>query len=256
MITAVETWYNEKKPRRGCIVYIPGRGNTNELMRDLHRYVSLEKTMGVSIQPYKLRWYPMPKGIDDQDDSVKGLKQSVKHIETEINKIQRGHGLKRSDIALVGFSAGAVMSLNMLAHNTKDPYKAVIGLSGAILDIDAFPYCAESNSETPVLIQHNWDDKVFDWYERYEPMKECLINKNYNVNIFERFHGGHTIKVSDAVLIGEFLAPLFGYKNWNHPEVLDDHNFSQIGLINVDITIGDIMLANRESMVNSTFDDD
>jgi len=107
---------------------------------------------------------------------------------------------------LVGFSAGAVMSIWLGAHSNK-PFAGVISLAGAILEPTQLP---KAKHKTPFLIQHNRDDDCFKWGERYLPMKRALLRQGYNVN-FKEGHGGHTLTFDEVSMTRRFCRNIFQY---------------------------------------------
>lgn len=194
--------------RRGCIVALPGRGVPANFMEKFCHFMGLHDSLVIVLEPDGLRWYPAPNGPDDQVAAVEGLERAVTEINRRLSIIQRGWHLRRSKIALVGFSAGSVMALQVLAASRK-PFAACVSFAGAILEPERMP---KATTKTPVLLRHAVDDDCFNWEERYLPMKKALIEKDYNVYVSEKPYGGHGIEVHDAQVIGRWLAPFLGYE--------------------------------------------
>lgn len=196
--------------RKGCVIGLPGRGVPFDTMELFLSHMELDESVISVLEPNELAWYPQPNGADDQKDSITGMKYNLLELEHYICKIQRTFRLKRSKIAIVGYSAGAVMALQ-LASRSKHPFAAVVSMAGAILDPTELP---EAPSQTPILIRHAVDDDCFSWDERYLPMKQALHDKNYNLFYSEKANGGHGIQREDAVVIGKFLTKNLNYKNF------------------------------------------
>lgn len=184
-----------------AILCLPGRGQSGtQLMRGLINHCQFEKTMLVSFTPHNYAWYPLPRNAMDQDAAVNGLPAAVFSIQEELSDIQHEYGIRDENLAILGFSAGAVMSLQYL-FETQKRLAAVIAHSGAIFQPERVP---EAKNKTPVILFHNTNDDCFDWEERFLPMKKALLMKNYNT--FEMVDdGGHTMYVEDIEQVEMFL---------------------------------------------------
>lgn len=213
MINEIKIINNIADPIKGCVVLLPGRGLDAELMGNLFKAMELPNTIGVAIEPHRYAWYPAPNGIDDQEEAVAGVPVARSAIEKQIEIIHKGYEIPYDKIALVGFSAGAVMALQVAAHS-QQPFAAVISLAGAILDSKSFPKA--NGLKTPILLQHNFDDSCFDWYERYLPMYHCLTKNNYQVDVMENWKGEHQLTRAQAIMCGEYLNEILGYEQWTH----------------------------------------
>src|SRR5687767_5083735 len=107
---------NEPKgKRKGCLIALPGRNISADNMERFCQYMELENTLTVCLEPEHLEWYPQPNGADDQEAAVEGIDLAVKEINNRISKVQRTFRFRRQQIALVGFSAGSVMALQVVA---------------------------------------------------------------------------------------------------------------------------------------------
>ena len=193
--------------RCGCVVALPGRGGPAEMMEHLCDYAGLANSLRICLEPFNYMWYPQPNGANDQAAAVGGLRQARKEIFHLLRKIQAMWRLKREEIALIGHSAGAVVSLDVVTHATR-PFAAVVAIAGAILTPDAVPKAA---NKTPILLRHNMDDWCFEWYERYLPMKQALRQNGYALSVAEMLKGGHGVSRDDARLAGRFVGTRLGY---------------------------------------------
>jgi len=206
----INKWHivEPKGKRKGCILALPGRAIPGEMMEKFCFHMGLPQTMVAVFEPHELKWYPQPFGADDQTDAIAGLADAVVAVNKRIGILQRAFHLHRNQIAVVGFSAGSVLALQLLAA-TKKPFAAVVGFAGAIFEPSAMP---KALTQTPVLLRHAIDDDCFSWEERYVPMRQALLDNDYNLFVSEKMYGGHGIGVEDAHTIGKFISPYLGYK--------------------------------------------
>jgi predicted esterase len=84
-------------------------------------------------------------------------------------------------------------------------FPAIISHAGAILEPSSVPPCKK---DTPFLLIHNQNDDVFDWHERYLPMKYSLVNNGYHVKCVEKECGNHKIYDDDVMEAVSFLKSL------------------------------------------------
>ena len=204
-----------KKPL-GCIVTLPGRGGTGRGMVDIYKQTELDKSLIIGITPSEKQWYPLPNGVEDQQAAVAGLDNAIENISGTLKRIRRSFGVVSRNTVLAGFSAGAVVALQIAALS-EFPFAAVICHSGAILEPNKLPQC--KHPSTKIMLVHSQDDTCFFWDERYLPMKKALQEKGYDFVSLERRVGNHGIYRPEIVMAGTFLAPILGYpKNWTHSE--------------------------------------
>ena len=197
------------QPPIGCILALPGRGIEASFMDGFISHSNLWQNLTIAIEPKNMEWYPQPNGVDDQQEAVEGLPDARNSIEKFIGFIQNQWGLERNKIGLVGFSAGGVMTLDIIAHS-KLPLAGGVCLGGAILEPKDFPL---SQTDTPIAVQHNMDDNCFDWHERYVPTKQALKKNKYNVKFEERYMGGHRLCFKDVALVKNFFSNIFEYND-------------------------------------------
>lgn len=173
-----------------CVLCIPGRGQHGQLIADYYSTKVTKNTAIVAPTPKNFEWYPLPNGPQDQSRSIKGAKNAAKVLEDLLDN-ELGD-IPRNRIVLSGFSAGGVMALE-LASRAKEPFAGVLCHAGAMLDTDGFKECSKEKKDMPIWLYHQRDDEVFSWDERYIPMKNILIERGYNTNLYESSFGNHTI---------------------------------------------------------------
>ena len=191
----------------GLVVALPGRGVTLNEMYKFMLYSGLNRSIVSIIEPRNLEWYPSPNGPQDQEDAVIGCRLAVNPIKNRIKNLCRTYKIPYSKVAVVGYSAGAVMALE-IAQRSKSEMAMVISIAGTILDPRKVP---PAKNNTPILMKICRDDERFDWNERHQPAKEALIKNKYNLTLEERNYGGHNLSAEDAHMVYRLLSERFDY---------------------------------------------
>lgn len=108
--------------------------------------------------PFGFQWFPIPWLDGSAEDAAReGALQSRADIDAFIDQVLTDEGLPPSALALVGFSQGTMMSLDV-APRRDAPLAAVVGFSGRLLDPAAL--AAETVSKPPVLLIHGDADPM------------------------------------------------------------------------------------------------
>ncbi|MCK9458621.1 MAG: alpha/beta hydrolase [Proteobacteria bacterium] len=183
-----------------CVLCLPGRGNHGQELASAYKRQGV-KSFIVGITPTIRSWYPMPNGINDQEEAVKGVMPAMAVIEEVLKLIENKRGIPRNRIVLVGHSAGAVMAI-MTAVMSPTPFAGVISHNGAILDPEAVPQC--NCPDTPFFLAHSRDDLIFEWQERFIPMFTALKNKGYKIYTDIEKDAGHCV-TRRQFQIGKYL---------------------------------------------------
>lgn len=198
-----------REKTKGCLIALTGRGVPSEWMEKFSHVTGLSRTLKVAIEPRRLVWYPQPNGVQDQTLAVEGLKDAVEELEKTVDFVKKSHDFKDEEIAILGFSAGAVVALEFATQKNRN-LLATISIAGAILE----PWTIKkATNNSPIFLRHNLNDFCFDWEERYLPMKDQLKKKGYNLVLQESKWGGHDITKEDAEMVGHFLGQLLNYDN-------------------------------------------
>jgi len=191
-----------------CILILPGRDQYAQELAEAWINPNFNKTVIVGITPKNFQWYPQPFNPLDQNEAVAGLNRARIIIEAMLDRIEDEFNIPRLKTALVGFSAGGVMA-NYVATHSEFELAGVVCHAGAILEPNEIPQC--KFADMPIVLTHCMDDQVFDWNERYRPMKNGLQNKNYNVSFLENQWGNHSLKMSDVQYGATELSDRLGY---------------------------------------------
>lgn len=205
--------YEPDKECLGTIILMVGRGGRAiDMLRNYQRFCELDKTRLIAVEPFD-EWYPAPRSSEDQDEAIWGLKVSVPEFDSFVSKLESDFSTTRSEIVLSGFSAGAVMGIQVAAYSEK-PFAAVVCHNGAILNPNELPH---AKHDTPFFLIHAKDDQCFSWEERYVPMKKALEEKEYNLETCEKEDGDHCMSNYDIADSAIFLANILKYpQEWTH----------------------------------------
>ena len=206
----------------------PAGGNANKLVVFLHGYgadgkdlIDLANPFGMvlpnasfispdaphpcAMSPQGRQWFPIeeiPKG------AIKASLGLLDLIENEAKKLD----LTFKDVILIGFSQGAMMSMQCLLINNKQ-LGAVIGYSGALRqeNIDAandkILNGKHKFSDTPILLVHGEQDEVVP-FQSLERSKILLNKIGFNVQTLSRQNLGHGIDPEGISKGMEFLKSL------------------------------------------------
>ena len=203
-------------------------GNANKLVVFLHGYgadgkdlIDLAKPFGMALpnasfispdaphtcamSPQGRQWFPIeeiPKGAIKASLGLLGL------IDYEAKKLN----LTFKDVILIGFSQGAMMSMQCLLINNEQ-LGAIIGYSGALKEenIDAandqILNGKHKYSDTPILLVHGEQDEVVP-FQSLEKSKNLLNKIGFNVQTLSRQDLAHGIDPEGISKGMEFLKSL------------------------------------------------
>ena len=203
-------------------------GNANKLVVFLHGYgadgkdlIDLAKPFGMALpnasfispdaphtcamSPQGRQWFPIeeiPKGAIKASLGLLGL------IDYEAKKLN----LTFKDVILIGFSQGAMMSMQCLLINNEQ-LGAIIGYSGALKEenIDAADdqilNGKHKYSNTPILLVHGEQDEVVP-FQSLEKSKNLLNKIGFNVQTLSRQNLAHGIDPEGISKGMEFLKSL------------------------------------------------
>jgi phospholipase/carboxylesterase len=108
--------------------------------------------------PYGYQWFPIP-WLDgsSQAAAVAGMRAAEEDLNAFIDEVLEAEGLGPEALALVGFSQGTMMSLQVAPRRT-EPVAALVGFSGRLLN--AGTLAGEVKSRMPVLLIHGDMDEM------------------------------------------------------------------------------------------------
>lgn len=108
--------------------------------------------------PFGRQWFSIP-WLDgsSEDQAAAGLARAAADLNAFLDGVLAAEGLTPAQLALVGFSQGTMMSLEV-APRRAEPLACVVAFSGRLLRPDAL--AAEAASKPPVLLLHGDADPV------------------------------------------------------------------------------------------------
>ncbi len=206
----------------------PAGGNANKLVVFLHGYgadgkdlIDLANPFGMALpnasfispdaphqcemSPQGRQWFPLeeiPKG------AIKASLGLLDLIENEVKKLN----LTFKDVILIGFSQGAMMSMQCLLIN-HEQLGAIIGYSGALREEnieaanDQILNGKHKFADTPILLVHGEQDEVVP-IQSLERSKILLNKIGFNVQTLSRQNLGHGIDPEGISKGMEFLKSL------------------------------------------------
>lgn len=155
--------------------------------------------------PFGYQWF----GLKDFSpfNMRQGLDKAAPALKDYLESLLRTHQLKSSDLALVGFSQGTMMALEMMFH--LPGLAAVVGYSGAFYP----PLAVSTPTTTPeILLVHGTADMVVP-YSMLQESKNQLQRLGFNSKTHTCPGLGHSIDMGGIKLGGEFLKHVFSQPN-------------------------------------------
>jgi phospholipase/carboxylesterase len=150
--------------------------------------------------PYGYQWF------SSQDRSreavLGGVRAAAPILDAFIDEALDERGLAPSDLALVGFSQGTMMSL-FVGLRRAEPVAGIVGFSGRLLAPELL--AAELRSRPPVLLVHGSEDPVVP-YTSLADAEAALKEAGVPVETATSFGTGHSIDEEGLRRAGSFLA--------------------------------------------------
>ncbi len=197
------------------VVFLHGYGADGKDLIDLAKpfgmalpnasFISPDAPHSCAMSPQGRQWFPIeeiPKG------AIKASLSLLDLIESETKNLN----LSFKDVILIGFSQGAMMSMQCLLINQKQ-LCAIIGYSGALRqeNIDAANNQILNGkhkfSDTPILLVHGEQDEVVP-FQSLERSKILLNKIGFNVETLSRQNLAHGIDPEGISKGMEFLKSL------------------------------------------------
>ena len=108
--------------------------------------------------PMGRQWFSIP-WIDNSSEeaAAQGLQMAAADVNAFLDDLLQEHGLGAQDLAVIGFSQGTMLALEVLPRRA-EPVAALVAFSGRLLRPEALE--AEAVSKPPVLLVHGDQDPV------------------------------------------------------------------------------------------------
>lgn len=141
----------------------------------------------------------------EHDFMLKGARAAEPGLNAYIDTILAQTGLAASDLVLLGFSQGTMMSL-FAAMRRQAPIAGVVGYSGALLGADELS--SATLQKFPVCLIHGDADDVVT-VDRYHAAKDALAGAGYVVDSLSIPGLAHGIDDSGIAFGAAFLQRIF-----------------------------------------------
>jgi phospholipase/carboxylesterase len=108
--------------------------------------------------PFGRQWFPIP-WLDgsSEEAAAEGMARAAVDLNAFLDEVLADNGLTPAQLAVIGFSQGTMMALEVLPRRA-EPVAGVVAFSGRLLRPEAL--AAEAVSKPPVLLVHGDADPV------------------------------------------------------------------------------------------------
>ena len=141
------------------------------------------------INPGGYQWFDLTK--NNEEYILEQSKKAEKKLYQFIDEIKKEYNLKNSQVSLVGFSQGCMMSIN-LGLISNENYNCVVGFSGKIINVEDLKKRKISSTKM-FLIHGDIDDVVSPTF--LLEAKDFLIRNNVEIKTKMIENCGHHIPV-------------------------------------------------------------
>ena len=151
--------------------------------------------------PFGYQWFPIPRFDGSSEaQATAGLQRSVQDLNAFLDQRLAYEGLGPEALALVGFSQGAMMSLEVAPRRAVAP-AAVVAISGRLIQPERLK--AEVTARPPVLIMHGDQDQVVA-FEEMALAADALVAAGFDTY-------GHVMKGMGHGISQDGLASMLGF---------------------------------------------
>ena len=162
-------------------------------------FISPHAPFPCDMAPYGYQWF----SLQDRDPHaiLSGVQAAAQILDAYITQLLQRFGLPESDLALVGFSQGTMMSLYTAPRRAK-PAAGVLGYSGRL--VGEHLLAAEAKSRPPILLVHGDADEVLP-VQASQAAKTALAAQGFPVELHIRPGLPHSIDEQGLLLGMRFL---------------------------------------------------
>ena len=151
--------------------------------------------------PFGNQWFPIPRFDGSTEAAAEaGLKRSAADISGFLDQRLSYEGLRPEALALIGFSQGAMMALEVAPRRAKS-VACVIAISGQLIGPERL--AAEVMVKPPVLVMHGDQDQVVDFGEM-SAAADALVAAGFDTY-------GHVMKGSGHGIAEDGLATALAF---------------------------------------------
>ncbi len=159
--------------------------------------------------PMGYQWFPltvtMQGVVSTPLERWQGAQEAAPSLQAFIDGELERTGLENGDLALVGFSQGAMMALHAGLRRPKAP-AAIVSFSGMVLGPE---HLSKTSVKPPVFLAHGSQDEVVP-FAAMKMTKDALEAVDIEVTPYVERGMGHGIDGEATWLAGEFLVRKFG----------------------------------------------
>lgn len=197
-------------PEKGCVITLHGRGTSGVDLMPLADEIALPNLRWIfpdAPLPFPdllggMMWYGSNAG------NSSGIQNSRRLLFDLLNQIIDTDGVSPENIALLGFSQGAVMSLDVGLRYSKK-IGALIAMSGFLAMPEKLNQEKSlASMSVPILLAHGTEDEVVSVDGSREAQK-ILLEEGYAAEL-EEYEMGHQIVPEEITRIREYLQSHIG----------------------------------------------
>jgi phospholipase/carboxylesterase len=170
------------------------------------RFVSPNAPFRFDMAPYGYQWFSLQDSTEEA--RLEGARRAAPILDAFIDVELAQDGLTDENLALVGFSQGAMMSLHVGLRRAR-AMAGIVSYSGLLVGRDLLE--AEMQSRPPILLTHGTDDPVLP-FACLAQAEAGLKSLGLTVEAHARPGLPHGIDEECVRLGREFLAGAFGPK--------------------------------------------
>lgn len=154
-----------------------------------------------AVNPMGYQWFPISWLDGSSESAMKaGAERAAKTLHAYLDETLEEEGLTADRVAVVGFSQGTMMSLNVVLRRP-EPIAALVGFSGRLVEIEG---TGPITSKPPVLLVHGDQDEMVPVDSIHEA-REALAKEGVNVSWHISQGVGHGIAPDGLGLALEFI---------------------------------------------------
>jgi phospholipase/carboxylesterase len=167
-------------------------------------FVSPHAPFPCDMAPYGRQWFSLQERTSAA--ILAGVQAARPILDAFIDKLLRRFALTDSDLALVGFSQGTMMSLYTAPRRAR-PIAGVLGYSGALAGAELL--AAEARAKPPTMLIHGDSDEIVP-AQASQAAKAALAAAGFDVELHIRPGLPHSIDEQGLILGVNFLRKVLG----------------------------------------------